>query len=117
MKFIVDAQLPKSLSDLLRRHGHDSLHTLDLPHQNRTTDREIIKIAEEEERIVVTKNWDFVEFFLLKGKPEKLIMIKTGNSTNPYLLRLVESNLKTIIKLISRSKLVEVGKSEITEHG
>ncbi len=38
MKFIVDAQLPKSLSDLLNSRGFDSIHTLDLPNKNSTSD-------------------------------------------------------------------------------
>jgi len=41
MKFIVDAQLPKKLSELLVKKGFDSLHTLDLPNNNATTDNEI----------------------------------------------------------------------------
>ena len=30
MKFLIDAQLPKLLTSLLRELGHDALHTLDL---------------------------------------------------------------------------------------
>lgn len=37
MKFIVDAQLPKSLSDYLFKMGYDSIHTLDLPEINKNT--------------------------------------------------------------------------------
>jgi predicted nuclease of predicted toxin-antitoxin system len=29
MRFVVDAQLPKSLSDLINSKGYDSIHTLD----------------------------------------------------------------------------------------
>ncbi|MEP7145175.1 MAG: hypothetical protein ABI707_19980 [Ferruginibacter sp.] len=38
MKFIVDAQLPKVLSDLLNTSGFDSVHKLELPEMNRTSD-------------------------------------------------------------------------------
>ena len=41
MKFIVDAQLPKSLATLLRDNGHDVFHTSDLPNGNDTSDKEI----------------------------------------------------------------------------
>lgn len=40
MKFLVDAQLPRHLSHWLKQRGHDSLHTLDLPDGNRTSDLE-----------------------------------------------------------------------------
>lgn len=36
MKFLVDAQLPKRFAQWLTHHGHDALHTLDLPLGNRT---------------------------------------------------------------------------------
>lgn len=53
MKFIVDAQLPKSLSDFFMASGYDSLHTLELTKKNRTKDEDIIRIAIEENRIVI----------------------------------------------------------------
>jgi predicted nuclease of predicted toxin-antitoxin system len=34
VKFIVDAQLPKSLSDFLNQKDLDAVHTLDLPNGN-----------------------------------------------------------------------------------
>ena len=65
MKFIVDAQLPKLLSDLLNNRGFDSIHTLDLPNKNSTSDKEITEIAFNEKRIVITKDNDFLESFIL----------------------------------------------------
>ncbi len=45
----------------------------------RTTDKEIITLAFKEERVVITKDSDFLESFLIKNQPEKLVLIKTGN--------------------------------------
>jgi predicted nuclease of predicted toxin-antitoxin system len=67
---------------LLREQGHDALHTLDLPDENRTTDARIVEIAAQEGRVVVTKDADFVESFILHHKPEKLLLISTGNISN-----------------------------------
>ena len=44
MKFIVDAQLPRSLSDFLKSSGFDSIHTLELPEMNRTGDGSIAEL-------------------------------------------------------------------------
>jgi predicted nuclease of predicted toxin-antitoxin system len=55
MKFVVDAQLPRRMAAWLREQGHDALHTLDLPEGNRTTDAEIIALAVQDRRVVVTK--------------------------------------------------------------
>ena len=116
MKFIVDAQLPKSLSDLLKYRGFDSIHTLDLPNKNSTSDKEITEIAFNEKRIVITKDNDFLESFLLNSKPEKLIVVRTGNIPNPILLKIFDNNLELIKSMISRSNLIEITRNEIAEH-
>lgn len=85
MNFLVDAQLPRRLAYRLRELGHSATHTLDLPHQNRTTDAEICEISVRERRVVITKDADFVDTFLLIGKPYKLLLISTGNISNTEL--------------------------------
>jgi predicted nuclease of predicted toxin-antitoxin system len=116
MKFIIDAQLPKSLSDLLKYRGFDSVHTLDLPNKNSTSDKEITEIAINEKRIVITKDNDFLESFLLNSQPEKLIVVRTGNIPNPILLKIFDNNLELIKSMISRSNLIEITRNEIAEH-
>lgn len=116
MKFLVDAQLPKSLSDFFIDQGHDSIHTAELPKANRTPDNLIITIASKEKRIVVSKDDDFLQSYLVKSQPEKLLLVKTGNIRNSELLQLFLSNLPLIITMLSRSSFVEISQSEITEH-
>ena len=116
MKFIVDAQLPKSLSDFLKYRGHDSIHKLELPKRNNTKDQNIIKLALEQERIVITKDNDFLESFLLNSKPEKLIIVRTGNVPNKVLLKIFADNLEFINLAFSRSNLIEITRTEIAEH-
>ncbi len=82
MKFMVDAQLPRRLAASLKWWGHDVLHTLDLPSGNRTPDWRINEISIEEQRIVVTKDADFVNSFLVFGVPFKLLLVSTGNINN-----------------------------------
>ena len=82
MKFLVDAQLPRRMAGWIQNAGFDAVHTLDLPNGNRTPDQEILAIADSEQRIVVTKDGDFVESFVLSGKPEKLLLVSTGNISN-----------------------------------
>lgn len=66
MKFLVDAQLPRQMVAWLFAAGCDAVHTLDLPDGNRTTDERINDIADREERIVVTKDADFVDSHTLQ---------------------------------------------------
>jgi len=113
VKFIIDAQLPKSLSDFLNWKGFDTIHTLELPDKNRTKDRQVIEIAIEETRIVISKDHDFLDSFLIHALPPKLIMVKTGNIPNKELLKLFNDNFDIIIEMISTSNLVEISRTEI----
>lgn len=116
MKFLVDAQLPRSLSTFLNQKGFESIHTLDLPDKNNTKDNYIARLANEENRVVITKDSDFLESFLIKSEPRKLIIIKTGHVSNKNLIKLIENNLDLLIQIISRSNLIEISSTEIAEH-
>ncbi len=54
---------------LLCELGHDAIHTLDLPDGNRTPDSEISRVSVSEERIVTTKDSDFVNSLLISSVP------------------------------------------------
>ena len=100
MKFLVDAQLPRRLCIWLRQQGHDAVHTLDLDLGNRTPDADIIHIADQDERIVVTKDADFVQSFLLRNTPERLLLIASGNVGNAELERLLAVALPEILDAV-----------------
>ena len=89
MKFLVDAQLPRRLAREIIALGGEATHTLDLPSGNRTADDEIMRIAIQTQSVVVTKDRDFVDRFLLRGGPPKLVFIATGNIPNAGLLALL----------------------------
>lgn len=82
MRFLIDAQLPRRLAHWLKTNGHDALHTMDLPTGNRTTDMEIGELSTRERRVLVTKDEDFVDTFVLRRTPHKLLMVSTGNTSN-----------------------------------
>lgn len=117
MKFIVDAQLPKSLSDFLNEKGHNSIHTLDFPDKNKTKDSFIIQKAMVENRVVMTKDNDFLDSYILKSQPRKLVMVKTGNVPNHILINIIANNLNELISALMRSNLVEINREEIIEQG
>ena len=116
MKFIVDAQLPRRLAHELAAAGHDTTHTLDLPNGNRTSDGDIVSVSIRENRMVVTKDNDFVTSFLLNGTPPKLLLISTGNISNDALSKLIISNLKTLEDALTKNSFVELSTTAITIH-
>ena len=117
MKFLVDAQLPRRIALWLREQGHDALHTLDLPDENRTTDVQIVELALRERRVVVTKDADFVESFILHHKPEKLLLISTGNISNAELERLLLPHVGAIVQAFETVDFIEVSRFGVMLHG
>lgn len=116
MKFLVDAQLPRRLVYRLQEAGHEAIHTLDLPLGNRTPDRVINEISEREERIVITKDADFVNSFTLHHKPYKLLLISTGNIKNAELERLFSQNIQQIAQAFEDNDFVELSRTVFTIH-
>jgi predicted nuclease of predicted toxin-antitoxin system len=78
--------------------GYNAIHTLDLPNGNRTPDEQVIKVAERDQRVVVTKDADFVDSHLLRRRPSKLLLISTGNISNQDLEALVVQLLLEIVR-------------------
>jgi predicted nuclease of predicted toxin-antitoxin system len=114
MKFLVDAHLPRRLCSMLAQHGHDAKHTLDLPAGNTTKDRIINQLSFDEQRIVVSKDTDFFYSHLLRGRPWKLLLVKTGNISTRDLRELFERNLSAIEAAFQTRPLVEIDRSAVT---
>jgi len=116
MRFLVDAHLPRRLSLLLRNGDHDALHTLDLALKNRTPDEVINQISLTDERVVITKDADFVDSHLINKRPYKLLLVSTGNIGNNDLLQLFEQNLGKIVEAFQQHTYVELGRNRLTIH-
>ena len=97
MRFLVDAQLPRSLAIWLAELGHDAIHTLNLAQGNRTTDAEIACLADQDERIVVTKDGDFVHGHIIHGSPKRLLLIATGSVSNRWLREVLSPSLVGLV--------------------
>ena len=117
MDFLLDAQLPRRLAYRLRELGHDALHTLDLPNGNRTSDAEICEWADQERRIVMTKDADFVASHVLRASPERLLLVSTGNLSNADLEALVVPRVSEIERLFSVTPFVEITRTTLIARG
>ena len=116
MKFFVDANLPLRLAVKLGEGGYDVIHTDDLSNKERTSDNEIRRVSMDQNRIIITKDSDFLDSHLIQGVPEKLIFITTGNITNRDLLILIEENFETVVQLLEIYDLIEINNNEIIVH-
>jgi predicted nuclease of predicted toxin-antitoxin system len=116
VNFIVDAQLPFALAEWLNTERFNAIHTLSLPNKNKTKDSEVLAIAELENRVILTKDYDFYNSFILRGSPKKLLLVTTGNISNDELLRIFSVNLNQIILLFEHHSLIELTKETLIVH-
>ncbi|MDP9442514.1 MAG: DUF5615 family PIN-like protein [Actinomycetota bacterium] len=113
MNFLIDAQLPARLVEA----GHDAVHASELPDGNRTTDAEIARRADGEDRVVVTKDRDFRDSHLLRSTPRRLLVVATGNIDNNDLLSLFDQHLDAIVVGLEESQFVELASDRLIVHG
>jgi len=113
LKYLVDVQLPKVLDTYLNYIGLDSTHVLNFDLTGKTTDNKICKIANTENRIVVTKDLDFLDTYMLNKMPRKLLLVATGNISNKQLLELFKTNIFKIDELFKSNDMIQLTKFEI----
>ncbi len=116
MNFLVDAHLPRRLVTLLRQAGYDAIHTLDLPLGNRATDIIINEVSINEQRVVVTKDSDFVDSLVLRGRPWKLLLVSTGNIRNSQLIPLFLANIDKIAEAFETFDFIEINRMNVIFH-
>ena len=108
MKFIMDEQLPNTHVKWLAEQGYDAKHATSLGTGIKISDVDICKESMAHKSVVITKDADFFNSFLLKKEPWKLVYVTTGNITNKNLLSLFESNFSNIVALLDRTNVIEM---------
>lgn len=113
MRFLIDAQLPVLLKLVLVEKGFEAFHSSDLPKGNNSSDFEIIDFALENNLVVITKDSDFLDSFLLFSKPKKLILVNTGNIKNRALLDIFRTSILQMIDFLQENDALSLSSSEI----
>ena len=108
MKFLVDEQLPYLLADWLQAKGHDAIHVSALVASNRIPDNYICERSMAEERIVITKDVDFLNTYLVKKQPYKLVYVTTGNLRNRSLLDLFRAFFNQLLHELETADVIEM---------
>lgn len=108
MRFLVDAQLPIKLCEILKIKGFNAIHIDSLPEGDETTDKDISFYADQHGLIVVTKDIDFYHSHMIFDHPKKLLLITTGNIKNKKLFDLIRANALLIERLFENCDYVEM---------
>ncbi|MEB2333317.1 MAG: DUF5615 family PIN-like protein [Anaerolineaceae bacterium] len=116
MNFLVYATPPRRLTNIFRERGHHGIHTLDLPKGNSTPNLELLDYADRENHVITTKDSDFSTSFWLNNRPEKLLLISTGNISNDELESLLISNFVQIVEYLTDNRFVELTREHVVVH-
>ncbi|MEY2911159.1 MAG: hypothetical protein RLZZ184_468 [Cyanobacteriota bacterium] len=100
----------------MEKLGYDVVHTKNLPLQNATPDSEINKLSIIEQRIVITKDKDFLDSFLIKKEPYKLLLITTGNISNKQIEQIFIQNISQMVELFMNYDFLELTKDSLIIH-
>ncbi len=74
-------------------------------------------MADREQRVVVTKDADFVDAHVLRGRPAKLLLISTGNISNRDLEALVVPLIPDIVREFQTHSFLELGRAGLVIRG
>ncbi|MEI7015005.1 DUF5615 family PIN-like protein [Leptospira sp. WS58.C1] len=116
MKFFIDAQLPYSLVNLFKEKNFEVFHTEHLPLGNKTSDSDIISYCDSNGLILITKDSDFLDSYLIRKKPRKLLIVTTGNIKNKELFLLFNQFLSKIAEEFDDSDWLELSNEGLIVH-
>lgn len=113
-KFIIDTQLPPLLARYFTSKGCHAIHTTYFTNGHLLSDKQIVEIAKTSNRIIVTKDSDFYDNYLVNGAPPSVLILQLGNCSNKDLIQLLDSNLDTILhSLQENAEIIIIDKQKI----
>ena len=108
MKFLVDNQLPPALAQYLLKRGFDSEHVLDVS-LDRALDIEICRYAESKDRILISKDEDFLYLASRPNPKLKFLWVQLGNCRTPALLAAFERHWPLIESALNAGdRIIEI---------
>ncbi|HDP70264.1 MAG TPA: hypothetical protein ENN38_05610 [Actinobacteria bacterium] len=116
MKFLVDMNLSPLAALHLNNQGHDAVHARNLG-LKKAKDKELLKVAVSEKRIVVTQDLDFGELILFAEKPTPgVIIIRITGATLDRVNLCLKKTLSTVTEEEIRGTVVIVEEDRIRIH-
>jgi predicted nuclease of predicted toxin-antitoxin system len=104
MIFLLDANIPPSLAEDIS--GYEVIHVNSFPMGTSTSDSEINEYSFKNNCILITKDSDFYDSFILSKRPPKLILVKLGNLRVRELRSFFRKNWIQIQNLIKDHSLI-----------
>ena len=99
MKVLCDVHISIRVAKYLSSQGIEAYHVNQLPDKWETSDAVITQLADEQDLIVISKDVDFRNSFLLKQRPRKLLHVCVGNASNDDLIKYFAQHLESLKKI------------------
>ena len=113
ISILLDQGLPRSAASLLRDEGWDVLHTGDIG-LSRSTDRQILEFARNEQRVIITLDSDFHTILALtNASTPSVIRIRLEGLRGPDLALLIKRIWSRIEPQVKKGAMVTVTESGI----
>ncbi|MFO7825189.1 MAG: DUF5615 family PIN-like protein [Cyclobacterium sp.] len=101
MRLLCDVHISFKLVNYLKSLAFETIHVNQILDKWFTKDEDICSYADENDMIVLTKDIDFRNSFLIRNTPKKLVRIKLGNLSNAILMKVIAEYLPAIQTLNS----------------
>ncbi len=113
ISILLDQGLPRSAASLLRDEGWDALHTGDIG-LSRSTDRQILEFARNEQRVIITLDSDFHTILALtNASTPSVIRIRLEGLRGPDLALLIKRIWSRVEPQVKKGAMVTVTESGI----
>jgi len=99
MNILCDVHISYKICKFLNDKNINAVHVNQILNKSETKNSEICVYADSNDYIVLTKDTDFKNTFLINKTPKKLIKTNLGNISNQELMKILEAHLKLIFKL------------------
>lgn len=103
MNFLVDSQLPPALARWIAAQGHQATHVFELG-LAAADDAVIWEQARKTQAVIVTKDEDFADRWLLQGENVSLVWLRKGNCSNRALMAWLEPMWPEVLKRLAQGE-------------
>ena len=115
MKFLCDVHISIKVAKRITQLGYPAEHINSILDKWHTKDQDVTRYVDKFNLILITKDQDFRNSYLLNHTPKKLIKINLGNISNKELLQILENHINQIetIHQTNESFMIEINKTGI----
>ncbi len=103
MNFLIDSQLPPALACWIAAQGHQATHVVELGLEA-ADDGVIWEQARQTQAVVVSKDEDFADRWLLHSEGVALVWLRKGNCSNRALLAWLEPVWPEVLKRLEQGE-------------